>query len=268
MAVWIWGISAFALSTSAEVRGVFGAHPGYLFNIDDEKNMRVIEMVMLEKPKDDKKPLIKVIFNDKLSKEFQDQYRYRFGQTQAEQIVNTSGRDGEYTVYNSQNITFQQYQKYQKQFGEYMARRLVEYHFDNWAKNDPAVRPVYQMKDRISNLDVQVRKGYKLKLKYNFAGPSFQTTVENPYDIDFNVVLLMNGIISKPKDTVYTVGYQVTPRIRTEALFKQTEQISQLVVSRQMTPRISASITGSSGQLPGYPDIHQDLILLGMGWSD
>lgn len=249
-------------------RGVFGSRPGYLFNVEEEKNLRVIEMVMLEKPKDDKKPLIKVIFNDKLSKEFQDQYKYRFGLTQAEQIVNNPGRDGEYTYYNSQNVTFKQYQSYQKQFGEYMARRLIEYHFDHWAKNDPAVRPVYQMKDRISNLDVKVRKGYNVKLKYNFAGPAFEVSVENPYDIEFNVVMLMNGIISSPKDIIYSLAYQLTTRVRLEALYKQTEQIKQLGATRRMTKRISASITGSSGQLPGNPSIHQDLILLGMGWSD
>src|SRR5688500_8510932 len=56
----------------------FGEHHGYLFDVQEERNKRDLEMVMLDKPKPAGKPLNEVIFNEKLSKEFQTQYQYRF----------------------------------------------------------------------------------------------------------------------------------------------------------------------------------------------
>lgn len=266
LAVCIGG--ALAHAAKEDLRAVFGAHPGYLFNVTDERTKRDIEMVMLEKPKEDPKPSTKVIVDEKLTKEFQDQYRYRFGETQAEQIINNPSRFDEYTYYSTQNVSSDQYRVYQRQFGEYMVRRLVEYHFDNFVKNDPTIRPIYELKDKISNLDVQVKKGYKVKLKYNFAGPSFEANVENPYEVEARVQIMMNGIISKPRDIITTVSKQVTRLVRLEAVYKTTEQLEQLVASRRMSKHITASITGSTGQLPGNPAIYQNLILIGMSWTE
>ncbi len=248
---------------------VFGSHPGYLFNVLEEKNKRDIEMVMLDKPKPERKPPGPVIVNEKLSREFQEQYRYRFGQTQAEQVINNPSRDAVFIYSNTQrSITFEEYRKYQNQFAEYMIRRLTEYHFDNWAKNDPAIRPVYLMKDKISNVNLQVKKGYKVKLKYNFAGPSFEVKVENPYDLDVGAQAMMSGIISKPRDIIFTLGYQLTDRVQAQTLYRTEQHLKQLVLSRRMTKRVWVSFTSSTGLVPGYTDISQTLTLVGLSWSE
>lgn len=262
-------IAAAATAEELEIRPVFGAHPGYLFNVAEEKNKRDIEMVMLPKPPQPvKKPLDKVIFNDKLTKEFQDQYRYRFGESQAEQTINNPGRDGEYTYYNRPSITIQEYRDQQHQFGNYMMRRLTEYHVDAYAKSDPDLRPVYQMKDKISNVDVKVKNGYKVKWKYNFAGPSMEASLENPYKVDLRVQAMMNGVISNPNEKIYTAGYNFTPRVRLELSYREVHTLQQFVLSRKMTKHITLSLTGSNGQLPTYPDIHQTVTLVGFGYSE
>lgn len=260
--------SLAAFAEDDDVRPVFGAHPGYLFNVSEEKNKRDIEMVMLERPKENRKALSEVIFDEKLSKEFQQQYKYRFGETAAEQVINSPGRNDEYTYFNSQSVTVQDYHKYQRQFGEYMGRRLVEYHFDNWARNDPQIRPVYLLKDRISNLDVTVKKGYKLKWKYSFSGPYMETTLENPYDIETKVQMQMNGIISSPAEVIYSVGYPVTKKVTVSALHRQYDGIYQLVISRKLNTHLSTSVTGSIDTLPAGPAIQQNLVLVGVGWTE
>jgi hypothetical protein len=247
-------------------RPVYGAHPGYLFDVDNEKNRREVEMVMLEQPKDKPKPLKEVIFNEKLSKEFQDQYRIKFGQTYAEQIVNSPSRDGDYQ-YSGRTVSVQDYMKYQRQFGEYMGRRLTEFHVDNWFKNDPQLRPVYELKDKFSNLNVEFKKSYKLVWKYNLSGPSMEASLENPYDIQTRVQVLMSGLVSKPTNVIYTLGYKFTPRVSSQALYRDLEHLYQLVCSRQMSKHIIMSITGSSGFIPDIPDrIYQNLILLGFAY--
>ncbi len=245
----------------------FGDHIGYVGDVEEERNKRDIEMVMLEKPKDAGPPRTQVIFNEKLSKEFQDQYAYRFGQTSAEQVLNTPSRTDEYTYYTGERLTIEQYTHYQQQFAEYMTRRLVEYHVDNWAKNDRDFRAVYELKDRVSNLDVKVAK-YKFKWKYNFAGPTMDLKVENPYDVDARVRMEMSGVVSAPSEYIYSVGYPVNPRVAVSFVHRQMDGVYQLVGTRRMSKHISTSLTGSVDTKRVGPLVQQNLVLVGLTWNE
>ncbi len=250
-----------------DLNPVFGAHPGYLFDIEEEKTKRDLEMVLIEKPSEDHKPLGDIIVDRNLSKEFQDQYKIRFGQTSAEQVINTDGRNEGYTYYNSQTISGTDYRLYQRQFGEYMARRLVEVHFDNWAKNDPVIRPAYEFKDRISNLNVQITKSYKLKWKYSFAGPSMEATLENPYDVEARVQAPMLGAISKPTEYIFSCGYPVTNRVRLGGVYWLNREQYQMVVSRRLNNNISTSLSGLSDTASGHSLGDQYSIVVGFSWG-
>jgi len=259
---------SFAAADPDEENQLYGGHHGYTFDVHGERNKRDIEMVMLEPPKQIGKPLREVIFNEKLSKEFQEQYEYRFGKTAAEQVINSPGQSDEYTYYSGKSVTLIEYNKQQRRFGEYMGRRLTEYHVDHWAKSDPAIRPVYQVKDRISNLNMEVKKGYRVVWRYNFSGPSMDLRVENPYEIETKMRVEMNGILSVPEEYIYTMGYPISPRVRLSALYKQNDGVYQLVASRRLTKRVSTSLTGSLDTLRAGPSIQQNLILLGLSWTE
>jgi hypothetical protein len=245
----------------------FGVHRGYVSDVQEERNRRDIEMVMLDKPKEDEGEHKTVIVNEKLTKEFQQQYAYKFGQTGAEQILNIPSRTDEYTYYTGEALTIKQYQKYQRDFAAYMGRRLTEYHVDNYAKNDRDFRAVYEFKDRVSNLNVNVAK-YKFKWKYNFAGPNMDLRLENPYDVDLRVRAEMNGIISTPEEVIYSLGYPINPRISVSALYRQMDGLYQLVGTRRMTKHISTSLTGSVDTLKQGPIVQQNLILVGLSWNE
>ena len=226
---------------------------------------------MLPPAKPAPKPLHEVLFNEKLSKEFQQQYQYRFGQTQAEQVINSPGQlsDGVgHTYYSGKTVTVQDYRLYQRQYAEYMGRRLTEYHLDNYAKSSSNLRPVFTMKDRVSNVSVKSKSGYGVKWKYNLSGPTMDLTFDNPFEIEARVRLEMNGILSKPTEQIYTFGYQVNRRVRASALYRREDGLYQLVVSRQMTKAISTSFTGSVDTRKEGPTIQQNLFLLGLAWSD
>ncbi len=260
--IFLWSFSALADGAP------FGAHYGYVTDVKEERNKRDIEMVMLERPKEPPKHLQEVIFNEKLSKEFQQQYAYKFGQSQAEQTLNTVGRQDGYTYFTGRNVTLTQYRKDQQDFAEYMTRRLIEYHVDNWVKNDPEMRPVYELKDRVSNVNVQLKNGYKFEWKYNFAGPNMEAKVKNPYNVDVKVRMEMTGIISSPKEMIYSLGYQFTPRVRADVLERQTDGSSQLVISRRMTSNISASVTALQDRSDAGLSSKQEIYLVGLSWWD
>lgn len=268
--VLFFGLSARA--EEAEPIPVFGSHYGYTFDVAAEKNRRDVEMEMIEPLKDPPRPLREVLFNEKLSKEFQQQYQYRFGQTQAEQVINSPGYNNTdslgYMYYSGKNVTLQDYRMYQRQFAEYMGRRLTEYHVDNWAKSSPEFRPVYTLKDRVSNLNVTVKKGYNVKWRYNFAGPTMDFNIENPYEVDFKVRVEMKGVLSAPTEEIYSLAYPLSQKVRMSALYRRVDGLYQLVFTRPVTKSISASLTGSMDTLDAGPTVKQNLVLVGLAWSD
>lgn len=91
----------------------YGQHYGYTFDVKQEKDRHDVEMVMLEPPPPlETKPT--VIVNEKLSKEFQQQYQYKFGRTQTEQVLNSPSRQDSYTYYTGESLTIQDYTRYQR----------------------------------------------------------------------------------------------------------------------------------------------------------
>ncbi len=250
-----------------EIPKSFGNHRGYVSDVADERSKRDVEMVMLEKPKPTGPPLSAKLFNEKLSKEFVFQYQYRFGQTSIEQTINNPSRNDGYTYYTGETLTIKRYQEEQRRFAAYMGRRLTEFHVDNYVKNDPDLKPVYDLKDKVSNLDVNV-KSWKVKWKYNFAGPNMDVTFENPYGVDLKIRSEMTGVISAPDEMIYTIGYQVTPRVRVKLLHNTWDGLSQFITTRSMTKSISCSFTASQDTKPQGRTVQQDLLLVGLAWSD
>lgn len=247
---------------------VYGERPGYTSDVDYEKNSRSHEMVMLNPPKDPDRPLTEIIFDEKLSKEFQQQYAYKFGVTQAEQVINAPGRYDEYTYNTGKNATISDVRAGQQKFGEYMMRRLTEYHFDNYMKHDRSLRKVYEIKDRVSNLNVKTKSGWKVKWKYNLSGPTADITVSNPYDVEMQIRVQMSGLVSSPSEVIYRMGYVLSPRYSLSALIKQMDGIYQLVLTRKLTAHLSTSLTGSIDTKPFGPTIQQNLALVGLSWSE
>lgn len=266
---------AFTFRLAAEDKGVeraevFGGHHGYLFEVSEEKDRRDLEMVLLEKPKAGAPELQEIIFDEKLSREFQSQYAYRFGTTAAEQTMNSVSRNDNFE-FSGQNLTVLEYRERQRQFGEYMGRRLSEHHVDNWAKNDPSIRPIYEVKDKISNVNVKTEAGYKYSWQYSFAGNYMDFKVENPYKIDTKVTLQMSQAQfgpSEPEETIYSLGYQLTKKVRVSTMYKEFDGVYQIIGTRQLTPRMSTSLTGSFDKRVQGPNVQQDLVLVGVSWRD
>lgn len=261
--------AGFAEATSSEP--VFGDRPGYLFEVREEKDKRNLEMVVLGDPKPAGPPVKDVIFDEKLSREFQSQYEYRFGITAAEQSLNSVTREDGYTFNSGENVTVEQYQDRQKSFGEYMTRRLIEHHVDRWVKNDPAVRPLYEFKEKISNVSVQVKRGYKFRWRYNFAGNYMDMKLENPYDIETKLTVQMNSGgfgPTEPEETILYIAYPLSKKLKIASLYKEHDGVFQLIGTRQLTPRLSTSLTGSVDGKAVGPNTQQNYVLVGLSWRE
>ncbi len=223
-------------------------HPGYIGSVADERNAPEAEELILPSPPapTDDSALSKRIFNNDLTKEFNERYRQAFGQTDAQQNYNQPSRISDVTMDGGPTSNVEVDDTKQRDFGGYMLRRLAEYHLDNYAKNDPGVRPAYEFKERVSSVKAEVAPGYKIDGKYSISGNMFETKVINPYVRSKATIEFGNTGPSHQPETTYNVGRDVTPTIAVDSYYKQNQDQVSLVGTKKLSPVLTASLTGSA----------------------
>jgi hypothetical protein len=189
------------------------------------------------------------LFTDTLSKEFVERYREKLGYTEAERSA-TSPVDlkayGDNTGYTEE---VRQHQQKQREFGEYMFRRLAEFHVDNFFKSEPKLRKVYELKERVSNLDVRVNESTKLNTNYSFSGNFITATVENPIingraRFEMNPAQLGPGPI---EETILSIYRNLTQNVFMETHYRLTQQILSFVGRKSFSERLQTTLSLSNG---------------------
>lgn len=263
---------------SAKTDGPAGSRPGYLLSVENERNLKEEEFVLVPPPPPVPNANLimgRPLFDARLSKEFQTKYEEKFGRTDAERIYNTNNQFALFEYPGGKQETIDAHEKNQMKFANYMMRRLTEHHVDQYAKSNPDIRPIYELKDRISNVNVQVRKGYKMRIKYSYSGNYLDVKMENPYDLDTKLSMQMSdgfgpGHVER---TIFSVGYPISKKTSVAA-HQEWDQSSgtTLIGTRKLTPTLSTSLS-TSVHTPvdrDDPDLKQrhDLVLLGLTWTE
>jgi len=113
------------------------------------------------------------IFDPTLKKDITLRYQEKFGRTEAEIIsartpyLNSNFSEGASITFNEE-----EYQKQQQSFGNYVAKRVIEYHFEKEAKDNPSLRGVYEAKQSLENASVDAVP-FKPRAKYKIYDKSF-----------------------------------------------------------------------------------------------
>ncbi|MEO0335228.1 MAG: hypothetical protein AAF202_02470 [Pseudomonadota bacterium] len=137
-----------------------GYHPGYVMDVEYEQTSRTEEFnIFSGPPKEKKRDLRGVIFDRTLTREFRYRYEQQFGRSEIERNVVNPSRFDEYFYRTSVGVSIEEDSQRKQIFGEYMIKRLTEHHIDQYAKSTPELRRVYELKDRLSKVKVEVRKG-------------------------------------------------------------------------------------------------------------
>lgn len=229
----------------------FGERPGYVASIEGERESKYIELAPLPPlPPLPQVPLSDIIFTTQLKKEFQDRYREKFGSTEAEQIHNLpnpftyeEGPDGMFRG------TVIEESEEKNEFGAYMIRRLAEFHFDNFARNEPTVRPVWELKERIRQVQVEVSPGYKISAAYSFSGNYIESKFNNPI-FDSKIILLMD-----PKETpstsvverFFSISKDINSSVIIEINYRDLVDRFSLIGRKRLAPTLEINVTLSSG---------------------
>jgi len=218
----------------------------YIFDVPREHNAENKEVVLVEKPSDLIKPsLHEIIFNPTLSNEFFFEYQQRFGWTEQEQNYYLTSRQGYYRNQTGQ-LTATTEDVERKRFAEYMLRRLAEYHVDNYLKTEPSMRRVYQIKQTISNVKVQVGSHFKCDVSYNYSGNNAQARCENPI-LNTLVKIQMDPsqfLPTNPNEITFGIERPLSQSIFAESYYTDYEGSLKGIITKNFSPNLSANIMG------------------------
>ena len=245
----------------------YAPNPGYVSSVEGEREAGLQDMVVIEPPAETGPTLRQRIFNDKLTKEFEDRYQEKFGRTQALQtyyasnqftwIQDSYGFKGSIRDVNDERA----------KFGNYMAQRLVEWHLENYAKTDKSTRAIWAAKERVSNMKVTT-ENFKLDMAYQIGVNVLDLKARSKWADSRLILQMPQGSLlpGRVQETTFSIGRDVTGSVRIESRYALTDGIVSLVGTKQIAPLLSTSILVSTYTHPGGTSTRESLYIAGVSY--
>jgi hypothetical protein len=240
---------------------------GYVSDTERERSDDARDLVWIQKPASEGN-LSDKIFNQTLSREFRERYEQRFGQTEIERVFLAPNRTSYYNDAYGQKGSPQEMQDERRKFGEFMVRRLAEWHVENYAKTDPQVRVVWQAKEKISNYKLEVAS-FRVDAQYSIAGNILDIKMVNPY-VQSKISLLMNPDQFGPgpiDEALLSVFKQVNSRYAIEGRWRVTDGVISIIQSKPFARVWAGSLTTSAAIHGAGRSARETLWLIGAGRS-
>jgi hypothetical protein len=235
---WIlYGIQGFALDS------------GYIQDIKAEKDEKYYEIFLFSEPPPKATNLQDKIFNQELTKEFRKKYIEQFGSIDADSL---NYRDPVYAGFSDDNragvIADQNSINARAAFGQYMVKRLTEWHVDHFIKDDPQMRPIYEAKEKLSHTEVKFNPETKLEAQYDLSANTMDFKLINPF-MDSKVTVYMDPSAFGPSTNIENklfLGKQLDKKTRVNVTATTNDGIASLEFLRSIRGNMSANIISST----------------------
>lgn len=230
----------------------FAEHSGYLLTTVGERDIELRDMPIAQPPEATGLNLRERIFNEKLVKEFRERYEEKFGRTEADRVYNSPNRFTFYDDLFGFKGTPQEEDEEKRKYGDFVVRRLLEYHVDNYAQNDPKLRPAWEAKERLKEFKVEIAQ-FRFDMQYSIAGNTFDMRMVNPYFSLCRMRLQMDPAQFGPApidETTLSLGRNLTKKVFIEGHYAITDGVTTVIERRQLTPNISGTLTESTFTKP------------------
>lgn len=224
---------------------------GYIQDVAAEKTEQFYEIYLSPPSVQTKFDYRGKIFDQKLTTEFRDRYEQRFGFIDTDSMA-FADRFTNFTENRGANVDLANKNDQRKQFAEYMMKRLGEYHFDNYMKSDPSMRPVYEIKEKLSNVSVEVTPESKVTMNYSVADNSVDVNYINPY-VDARVRSEMNPRQLGPSEVIENwlyLGKAVTKTIYLMTTYATKDGWASVEVRKAYSPYLSTSTQATTTTTP------------------
>ncbi|HEX4924251.1 MAG TPA: hypothetical protein VFV50_09195 [Bdellovibrionales bacterium] len=243
---------------------------GYIRSLQDEKEEpEPANVVLVPKPAPMSSiPLSDVIFDQKLKKEFTDVYREKFGYTEAERNLGLPLLYVENGIAQGRSIESERARAERRAFAEYMFRRLAEHHMDGYFRSDPNLKGVWELKERISNVEVKVSENFSLMTIYSYSGNFITVNANNPY-VNVRLRYEMNPSSFGPSEMVETgvsLAKQITRSVHLETHYKIRDGVFSIIGEKWLAPAMKTTLQGSTDTLEAGTVPQENKVLAGFAY--
>jgi hypothetical protein len=220
----------------------YRAHEGYIESTLVERGSQSTDLQIIDQLPSDGPSFQDYFFNAELTHEFQEKYNDKFGRTDAEHIFRSPNRTSYYNDVWFQG-TPEDYNEQRRQFADYMLKRLGEWHVDNYLKTNPSARGIYELKEKVSSVNVQVQS-FQFDLRYEIAGNTADLVVKNPYLKTSKIRLQMNPGAFGPStvdETIVTLGTDISKTVSVETFYSMPLNNVSFVTTKGLAPGLAAT---------------------------
>lgn len=168
-------------SSTPERRPANAEREGYTSDVRFEKSQKFYEIYLSPPSQESKVDLHGFIFNAQLTEEFKVRYREKFGYIDKDSMNMPTTQFTSFDENRGRSAKIEADTRERRSFGEYMTRRLGEWHVDNYFKSDPTMREVYELKEKMSTMQVEVGQETRFDVHYSLADNSAEMVLKNPY---------------------------------------------------------------------------------------
>lgn len=245
-------------------------HSGYISDVRAEREQQFYEIFLIAPSLPAQTPTQEVIFNKQLSTEFKDKYRERFGQLDTESIIYQPTKFSILDENRGATQKVEEANKSRSDFGEFMIKRLSEWHIDNYFKTDPTMRPVYELKEKLSNVEVQVTKETKANIRYSLSVNEADVVVESAYFDISKYTLMMNPKQFGPgqvEEQKITLENQINERTRLNNSATISDGILKSEIIRTLKMNWATSLSVTAAYKSGQPSPRETRYLVGLTHS-
>jgi hypothetical protein len=156
------------------------ANNGYLTDLKNEREERYTEVKLALTPIRETS-LKDRIFTQRLTHDLKAKYIETFGFIDSETLDFEPSLFRFQTQNNYPSVQNFDRQQRRRGFAEFTIKKITEFHVENYFKSEPNLRPIYEVKEKLSKAEIQVAKATKATIEYDFAGDSVNLNLENPY---------------------------------------------------------------------------------------
>jgi hypothetical protein len=218
---------------------------------------------------DVEQPLLqRSIFNEKLIKEIKERYSEKFVQPDAQLV---SGEINKH-ILRYEPVDYlgsaQQAAIERNRFGEFIIRRLAEWHLDNYAKHEPKMRPVYQARDRLNQVSLKVSR-LKVAVHYSLSSNSADVDFINPW-LESKVTLRLNSPIiriGRLNEATVTLKKKLSETMSVEGNCTVLDGVVTIIGHKAIAPNLGSMVSASTFFRENGYSRRESIYLSGVSYS-
>jgi hypothetical protein len=180
-------------------------------------------------------------FNPKLTGELRERYRQYFGYTDAEIGISQM----EYFLQNNQTTGARTegaaYLERQKDFANYVVSRYGESLLDEYIRETKSLRPAYEVKKRVTQLEVQPKEAKgKLKVHYNLSGNFLELRWLHPsYEIELTTDFIRGKFgPTEAQEYIWKFRKFFERDLQLDIYHRTHAELTDFVLSKQITANL------------------------------